>query len=226
MLMDIEKRSQLILAHILESVTVGVSGGVIVAILRWFLSQQFSSFADRLASLGLYWIVGLIVFVLAFLGIAFPHGFMSTVRSLKRLNVHLGVLARVVLGAVVCLLLEFKWPDSGQTWPLDAYVYSAGVLVGSCILGLIVGFGLACLVNRSNGNRKAVLSQPANREELDTWLADDQPVKTKSENLFVSHSGNCSQNTTKTLVGAFWRFCSLAKHRSNRTLRFRKNEHL
>jgi len=187
--MDTEKRSQLILAHILESVTVGVSGGVIVAILRWFLAQQFSSFADRLASLGLYWIFGLIVFVLAFLGVAFPHGFMSTVRSLKRLNVHFGVLSRVVLGAVVCLLLEFKWPDSGQTWPLDAYVYSAGVLAVSCILGLIVGFELAGLVNRSHGNRKSILSQPANHEELDAWLADDQPVKTESENLFVAHSG-------------------------------------
>lgn len=187
--MDTEKRSQLILAHILESVTVGVSGGVIVAILRWFLSQQFSSFADRLASLGLYWIVGLIVFVLAFLGIAFPHGFMSTVRSLKRLNVHFGLLAKVVMGSLLCLFLEFKWHDPGQNWLLDTYVYSLRVLAGSCIVGLIVGFGLACFVNRSHGHRKAVLSQPVDREELDAWLADDQPVKTESENLFVTHSG-------------------------------------
>jgi len=187
--MRLEKRSRLILTHVLESMTIAVLGGVIVAILKRFLAQQFSSLADPLASIEQNGIVGLIVFVLACLGIAFPHSFISTLSSLKRLPVHFGVLARVVIGVVVCLLLELKWPDPEQAWPPGAYVYSGGVLAGSCIAGLMVGFGLACLTNRSHRDGKGVLSPPVHREELDAWLADDQPVRTESESLFVAHSG-------------------------------------
>jgi len=187
--MSLQKRFQLILTHILESITIALLSGVIVAILKRSLTQRFGSLADSLASMGQFWIVVLIVFVLGCLGIAFPRGFTSTVKSLKWLPVHFGLLTKVLIGVIVVLVFDLMWADSSGIGTLDIYVYSAEVMAGSCISGLIVGFGFACLVNRSRGNRKSVLSQPVNKEELDAWLADDQPVKTESENLFVAHSG-------------------------------------
>lgn len=51
-----EKRKRLILVHTLQSLAITVSAGVIVAVLQWLLSDEFSSLADGLASLGQYWI--------------------------------------------------------------------------------------------------------------------------------------------------------------------------
>jgi len=139
-----EKRQRLILVHILQSLAITISAGVIVAVLQWLLSDEFSCLADGLASLGQYWIGGLIIFVLACLGISFPNGFISTVRSLKWLlkcpPVHFGILAKVVIGAVVYLLLILANPSTTLT--LDAY--SIGLLGGFCSLGLIAGHILAC----------------------------------------------------------------------------------
>jgi hypothetical protein len=45
-------------------------------------------------------------------------------------------------------------------------------------------------MKKPRGDAGAVFSQlPADKEGLDAWLADDQPVKTEYENLFIAHSG-------------------------------------
>ena len=121
-----EKRQRLILVHILQSLAISVLAGVIVAILQQLLSEEFSSLADKLAILGQYWIGSLIIFVLACLGITFPHGFVSIVKSLKHLPVHFGILAKVVIGSVVYLHLILAHPSTTLT--LDAY--SIGLLGG------------------------------------------------------------------------------------------------
>jgi len=195
-----EKRQRLILVHILQSLAITISAGVIVAVLQWLLSDEFSCLADGLASLGQYWIGGLIIFVLACLGISFPNGFISTVRSLKWLlkcpPVHFGILAKVVIGAVVYLLLILANPSTTLT--LDAY--SIGLLGGFCSLGLIAGHILACLVKKLQRHAKTALSQQTKKQGLDAWLADDQPIQSESESLFAEHSSVAKRILNKLLT--------------------------
>ncbi len=195
-----EKRQRLILVHILQSLAITISAGVIVAVLQWLLSDEFSALADGLASLGQYWIGGLIIFVLACFGISFPNGFVSTVRSLKWLlkcpPVHFGILAKVVIGAVVYLLLILTNPSTTLT--LDAY--SIGLLGGFCSLGLIAGHILACLVKKLQRHAKTALSQKTKKQGLDAWLADDQPIQSESESLFAEHSSVAKRILNKLLT--------------------------
>ncbi len=194
-----EKRQRLIFVHILESLAIAVLAGVIVAVLQWFLSDEFSSLADGLASLGQHWIGGLIIFVLACLGISFPNGFISTVRSLKWLlkcpPVHFGILAKVVIGAVVYLLLILAHPSTTLT--LDAY--SIGFLGGFCALGLIAGHILACLVKKLRRHAKTIISLQTEKQRLDAWLADDQPIESETESRFPAQSAVARRILTKLL---------------------------
>ena len=195
-----EKRQRLILVHILQSLAITISAGVIVAVLQWLLSDEFSALADGLASLGQYWIGGLIIFVLACLGISFPNGFISTVRSLKWLlkcpPVHFGILAKVIIGAVVYLLLILANPSTTLT--LD--VYSIGLLGGFCSLGLIAGHILACLVKKLRRHAKTIIPLQTEKQGLDAWLADDQPIQSESESLFAEHSSVAKRILNKLLT--------------------------
>ncbi|MCK4819541.1 hypothetical protein KA005_27485, partial [bacterium] len=195
-----EKRQRLILVHILQSLAIAVSAGVIVAVLKFLLSDEFSCLAKELASLGQYWIGGLIIFVLACLGISFPNGFISTVRSLKWSlkwpPVHFGILAKVVIGSIVYLHLILA--HTSTTLTLDAY--SIGLLGGFCSLGLIAGHILACLVKKLQRHAKTALSQKTKKQGLDAWLADDQPIQSESESLFAEHSSVAKRILNKLLT--------------------------
>jgi len=180
-----EKRKQLILVHILQSLAISVLAGMIVAILQQLLSEEFSSLADQLAILGQYWIGSLIIFVLACLGIIFQNGFISIVKSLKWPPVHFGILAKVVIGAIVYLLLMWAYPSSVLT--LDDYVYSFGLLVGLCILGLSAGYIFAHLVKKLSRPATTFLSKQTENQGLDAWLSDDQPIKREDESWFPQH---------------------------------------
>lgn len=180
-----EKRKRLILVHILQSLAISVLAGVIVAILQQLLSEKFSSLADKLAILGQYWIGGLVIFIFVCLGITFPNGFISIIKSLKRMPVHFGILVKVVIGAIVYLL--FMWAYLSAVWTLDIYVYSFRLLVGLCILGLSAGYIFAHLVKKLSRPAKTVLSQQTENQGLDAWLADDQPIKHEDESRFPQH---------------------------------------
>ena len=127
-----EKRKRLILVHILQSLAIAVSAGVIVAVLKFLLSDEFSSLAEELANLGQYWIGGLIIVVLACLGITFPDGFISIVASPKRLPVHFGIMAKVVIGAIVYFSLLFNWSY------LIRWISIIFLLFSYCAVGLLI----------------------------------------------------------------------------------------
>ncbi len=182
-----EKRQRLILVHVLQSLAIAISAGVIVAILQGLMADEFSSLVGHIASLGQYLIGGLIVVVLTCLGISFPHGFISIVKSLKYLTVHFGILAKVIISSLVYLLL--MWAYRSDVWMLDCYIYSLGFLVVSCILGLMAGRKLACLVEKIRKNSKKVISKQTEKQGLDACMSDDQPIKCEDESWFPQHCG-------------------------------------
>ena len=186
-----EKRQRLILVHNLQSMAIAISAGVIVVVLHCLLSDELSSLAEQLASLGQYWISGLIIVVLACLGISFPNGFISIVRSLKWSikcpPVHFGILTKVIIGSMVYLLL--MWAYSSEVWTPSTYVSPFGLLLGLCMLGLSTGYIFAYLVKKLSGSPKTVISRQKENQEQDDWLYDDQPIKYENESRFPQHCG-------------------------------------
>jgi len=183
-----EKRQRLRLVHILQSLALSVLAGVLAAILHLFLLDEFASLADRLAILGQYWIGGLLVFVLACLGMFLPDDLIPVIRSLKRLRVHFGILVKVVIGTMTYLLLLFNWPYSKE-YSLANYIYAIVVLFICCVVGLFAGYVLACLFKKLRRQERRVVPQQSEEKGLDVWIADDQPIEHESESLFASHSG-------------------------------------
>ncbi len=102
----------------------------------------------------------------------------------------------MVIGAVVYLLLILAHPSTTLT--LDAY--SIGFLGGFCALSLIAGHILACLVKKLRRHAKTIIPLQTEKQGLDAWLADDQPIQSESESLFAEHSSVAKRILNKLLT--------------------------
>jgi len=100
------------------------------------------------------------------------------------------------------LFIFFNWPYSTE-YARDIYIYAIGLLFGYCVVGLLAGYPLACLVKKTlRRPEKTVISHQTEKLELDAWMADDQPIQSEAESLFSAHSGVARRILNKLLSEA------------------------
>ena len=163
-------RMKILCKHIIDSLLVGVGGGIAFVLFQSFFANWSQLVIEHLAGLGSYGVVALTVAFPLLLAHLWPSFFKASLRSLLSVfRGHVGIWLRVALGLCVAVAVETFILTPTYPYPIDAR--AGAIVAGGMIAGMLAGGAWAKWMTSQPCERKTLVTTEAvSSDRFEGWL--------------------------------------------------------